>query len=641
MVDVEVKVETLLPSRAASAPPPNAAQLDSAIRSKRHPACSPLTSADRVDKPLSEESRPNVWVIWSDQDYLPKELESGVGLIIKLHQPSESSFPSQAAVAPCTVAILSPRSRQISVRAKFALLETRDDGFPELQLGEPASERRWMTLAKFKSRYGQLALLIGDRKAYTEIFHLLPQAARRLLLLVNDLAALNELRPSSRILRQVRTSTEDLWSQFFREDEERFSLVDFRRSMRVRDLATTNLDLVEAIAADVPLWGGHLVLPLRLSFPEVLGQRQLLNVVIGPNGSGKTNLLLGLARCVVKQQMQFSPRDTGAFEPNDEGVPIADEMDGIELADFDAQPARKPTRIAVFTYERALWTSLRRRGVAVYEQGVRAGNWRQLTQLIYEVISSTEPDRDALRDLRLLKQILSGFLSTSELRFPLHPAQPTQWMGLEFGSEISLDDLAALQQPELIDVAGRLDRREPPRMRPVGGSEYTLSSGERSLTLFCARLMIASRDSALVLIDEPENHLHPRFITLMVQTLARSLQATGSRALLVTHSPFVVREFERSTVKIMKKSADGVPQIFRPSLQTLGADVSMISDYVFEDEQIRKGFQESIDRAMRTQDLPRSLDRRQLERLAADLGEDAVSYLIERSESAADEGSNA
>lgn len=91
----------------------------------------------------------------------------------------------------------------------------------------------------------------------------------------------------------------------------------------------------------------------------------------------------------------------------------------------------------------------------------------------------------------------------------------------------------------------------------------------------------------------------------------------------------------------MKKSADGVPQIFHPSLQTLGADVSMISDYVFEDEQIRKGFQESIDRAMRTQDLPRSLDKSQLERLAADLGEDAVSYLIERSESAADEGSNA
>jgi predicted ATPase len=598
-----------------------------------------------MDKPLSEESRPNVWVIWSDQDYLPTELESGVGLIIKLHQTSESSFPSQASVAPCTVAILSPRSRQISFRAKFALLEARDDGFTELHLSEPASARRWMTLAKFKSRYGQLALLIGDRKVYTEIFRLLPQAARRLLLLVNDLAALNALRPSSRILRQVRTSTKDLWSQFFREDEERFSLVDFRRTMRVLDLATTNLDLVESIAADVPLWGGHFVLPLRLSFPEVLGQRQLLNVVIGPNGSGKTNLLLGLARCVVNQDMQFSPRDTDAFELNDDGVPIFDEMDDLELADFDHGPARKQTRIAVFTYERTLWTSLRQRGVAVYEQGVRAGNWRQLTQLIYEVISSTEPDRDALRDLGLLKEILSGFLNTSEMKFPLHPAQPTgqrpQWMDLKFGSEISLDDLAALERLDLNDMVGRLDRGEAPLMRSVGGREYTLSSGERSLTLFCARLMIASRDSALVLIDEPENHLHPRFITLMVQTLARSLQATGSRALLVTHSPFVVREFERSTVKIMKKSADGVPQIFHPSLQTLGADVSMISDYVFEDEQIRKGFQESIDRAMRTQDLPRSLDKSQLERLAADLGEDAVSYLIERSESAADEGSNA
>lgn len=596
---------------------------------------------------MSAGPRPNVWVIWSDQDYLPTELESGVGLVIKLHQPSESLF-RPASVAACTVGILSPRSGQIGFRAKFALLDAPSDGFAALHESELASERSWMTLAKFKSRYGQLALLIGDRKAYTEIFRLLPQVARRLLLLVNDLAALNELRPTSRVLRQVRTSKDDLWSQFFREDEERFSLVDFGRSMRAWNLATANLAGVESIAADVPLWGGHFVLPLRLAFPEVLGQQQLLNVVIGPNGSGKTNLLLGLAKCVVDQHVRFTPEVPDPFEPSAPYVPdvlVSDEMDSVELEDLEEDPEPKPIRIAVFTYERALWTSLRRRGVTVYEQGVRAGNWRQLTELIYEVISSTEPDRDALRDLRLLKEILSGFLTTSELRFPLHPAQPTAqrpyWMVMEFGSDISLDDLAALERPDLKDMVGRLDRGEAPFMRPLGGREYTLSSGERSLTLFCARLMIASRDSALVLIDEPENHLHPRFITLMVQTLARSLQATGSRALLVTHSPFVVREFERSTVKVMKRSADGIPQIFHPSLQTLGSDVSMISDYVFEDEQIRKGFQESIDRAIRTQQLQRSLDKGEIEKLAADLGEDAVSYLIERSEDADDGGSNA
>jgi ATPase subunit of ABC transporter with duplicated ATPase domains len=171
---------------------------------------------------------------------------------------------------------------------------------------------------------------------------------------------------------------------------------------------------------------------------------------------------------------------------------------------------------------------------------------------------------------------------------------------------------------------------------------YTLSSGERSLTLFCTRLIKASRKSALVLIDEPENHLHPRFITLMMQALSRSLQATGSRALLVTHSPFVVREFERSTVKVMKRNRDGVPELYRPAMQTLGGDVSMISDYVFEDTETKKGFEESIDRAMREQSRKHDVDAGDLTSiLAAGLGEDAMSYLIARSNSPTEDGTDA
>lgn len=578
-----------------------------------------------MDKPLSAGLRPNVWVIWPDQDHLPEELDSAVGLLIKLHSPEVLSYPTSAVVEPCTVGVLSPRTGNSGYLAKFCLPDAPSERPSDDRLrGKDRSSPRWMTLADFRAEFGQIAVSIGDRRAYADIAQrLTPEIARRVLLLANDLVALNELRPSSRILLQVRNSPHDLWSQFFREDEERFALVDFRGSMRAWDLATARLEHVEWLAAEVPLWGGDFVLPLRLNFPEVLGQRQLLNVVIGPNGTGKTTLLLGLAKCVANKDVEIG------FE---------EEFAGRAREDH----SWKTVNIVVFTYERAMWAPLRRRGVKVYEQGVRASNWRQLTQLTYEILSSTEEDPDGLRDLRLLREILSGFLKTRELRFPLHPlAQSPSRKSRFFETEISLDDLAASGRGHLTEIVGRLDRRNPPYMRTEQGREYTLSSGERSLALFCARLMIASRGGAFVLIDEPENHLHPRFITLMVQTLARSLQATGSRALLVTHSPFVVREFERSTVKVMKTSAEGVPEMFRPSLQTLGADVTMISDYVFEDEQIRKGFQESIDRAIRTQRFQRSLDKGQLESLAADLGDDAVSYLIERTEAAADEDTDA
>lgn len=573
-----------------------------------------------MNKPLSERPRPTVWVTSSQIDSLPPELESD-GLLIELKSWEELPNVSRNTIRPCTVAVQSPRPGRARFSAKFVFLEGSSEPPSEDRLrDEKLLERGWMSLADFQSRFGPFALSVGDRKAYQYMFRQLSRGgALRLLLLVNDLVALNELRPNSRVLRQVRTSSHDLWSQFFQEDEERFTLVDFRRSMDYQQQAVASLDHVESLSAEVPLWGGHFVLPLRLNFPVVLGQRQLQNVVIGPNGSGKTNLLLGLAKCVLNDRVEVGSDETDNSGPN------------VHHNHWSSIPIQ----VAVFTYERAMWSTLRRKGVAVYEQGVRASDWRKLTQLIYEILSSRSENQDGLRDLRLLREILSGFIDVSELRFPLHPAQPaaqrTRWIDRDDDIQTSLEDLTSMPEP-FIDAVARLDRGSPPFMRTKEGREYTLSSGERSLVLFCARLMIASRDSALVLIDEPENHLHPRFITLMVQTLARTLQATGSRALIVTHSPFVVREFERSTVKVLKTSAEGFPELFRPSLQTLGADVAMISDYVFEDEQIRKGFQESIDRAIRVQQFQGDLDGRQIESLAASLGEDAVSYLIERSE---------
>lgn len=567
-------------------------------------------------------SRPGVFMAWSMHGFLPSEFRDAHGLIVNIDawKKFASNRRGSNAVLPCTVWIVAPH-QQFKVQAKIAILAAPTAPYrKDQQEDKVADELGWMPLTDFKSRFGQFAILIGNRRAYEEIFHLLtPELAKRLLLLVNELVVLNELRPNARILRQVRESEQNLWAQFFREDEERFALVDFRRSMQALEKAGTGLGKVDWLEAEVPLWGGEFVLPLRLNFPYVLGQQQLLNVVIGPNGSGKTNLLLGLAKAVVDRDVRFG---------------TADMPSPSRHVDRPSEHS-PPLRVSVFTYERSMWASLRRKGVAVYEQGVRSSDWRQLTQLIHQIATSGNEIERGLSDLRLLAQILTGFLDVGELWLPLHTLRPTdqdsRWDDLSrIGSEISLGHLTDLSMRTYTEVIARLDRGSPPFMLDYEGRKYTLSSGQRSLVLFCTRLMTASAGGALVLVDEPENHLHPYFITLMIQTLARTLQATGSRALVVTHSPFVVREFDKSTVKVMKTSPEGVPEIFRPSLQTFGGDVSMISDYVFEDEAIRKGFQDSIDRAIRAQQ-GRS-GSSQLHGLAAGLGDDGLSYLIEKAE---------
>lgn len=576
------------------------------------------------------ESRTGVWMAWWEFSSSPSELRNTYGLIVNITAWHHSSHMKERnVVLPCLLEIRSP-NKSFCVDAKIAFFDWPQGTY--LDDEKDASEvknRELISLPDFKSKFGQFAVSVGNRRSYLEIFRTLgPERAKRLLLLINELVVLNELRPSARILRQVRGSEQNLWTQFFREDEERFALVDFRRSMDAMSMDRAGIDHVDWLEAEVPLWGGKFVLPLRLNFPEVLGQQQLMNVVIGPNGTGKTTLLLGLAKAVVEGHVQFGAAD----------------ISSASLDYYKPSGGSPPLRVSVFTYERSMWASLRRRGVAVYEQGVRSNDWRQLTQLIHQIVTSGEDIKSGLSDLRLLAQILADFVQIEDLWLPLHMSRPgdqnSRWDGpVVFENETSLSHLTNLPDRRLTEVIARLDRGSPPFMRDNEGQKYSLSSGQRSLVLFCTRLMTASADGALVLVDEPENHLHPYFITLMIQTLARTLQATGSRALVVTHSPFVVREFEKSTVKVMKTSRERVPEIFRPSLQTFGADVSMISDYVFEDEAIRKGFQNSIDRAVRGQKMRG--DATPLQDLAAGLGEDGLSYLIEKTRAEANGTSNA
>lgn len=571
-----------------------------------------------MKKPL-EYHEQGVWIARGDS--LPLNLKYATGVVIVLGGEKRLREPEEDRVHACTVFFLSSKFSQqpFHFSAKIAFLtggrtERKLPSISDWMDGGESESPQFITLADFQKDYWPLVISLGSRRSYATIFgNLGPNFGRRWLLAANELAALNEFRPGSRLLEEVRTSPHGLWSEFFREDEERFALIDFPRTVNVGRRASRSLADTESLYANVPLWKEKFELPLSLTFPVVLGQRQLQNVIIGPNGSGKTNLLLGLAKCVIARQIEINHEDSWPHYSQADRIPIV-----------------------VFTYERSMWSRLGRDNVEIYEQGVRASNWRQLTQLIYEFGTRDDSDYGVV-DLRLLVEILSGFIDVGDIRLPVFPLQVAIRRGARLEGddlEIALTTLAESPPAVFRELASRLDRGRSPIMRSRNGYTYELSSGERSLTLFCSRLMKASRNSALVLIDEPENHLHPRFITLMIQALSRSLQATGSRALLVTHSPFVVREFERSAVKVMKRNANGIPELLRPTMQTLGGDVSMISDYVFEDDEIRKGFEESIDRAIRERQLHTGVvgAKKLAESLAEGLGEDAMNYLFARSE---------
>jgi predicted ATP-dependent endonuclease of OLD family len=88
----------------------------------------------------------------------------------------------------------------------------------------------------------------------------------------------------------------------------------------------------------------------------------------------------------------------------------------------------------------------------------------------------------------------------------------------------------------------------------------------------------------LLIIDEPETHLHPAFIRLFVQITDDLLVQTGSAAVIATHSAYIVREVRSKQVLILERGSDGTPAFSQPRLRTFGADVGAISFFIFKDD---------------------------------------------------------
>lgn len=97
------------------------------------------------------------------------------------------------------------------------------------------------------------------------------------------------------------------------------------------------------------------------------------------------------------------------------------------------------------------------------------------------------------------------------------------------------------------------------------------------ITYICANVHLNS----IIVIDEPEVHLHPRLITNFVKTLNELLVMFDSYAIIATHSPLVVRECVQKNVYMMVRSKDNIPTIGSVTFNTFGEDLSLLYLNIF------------------------------------------------------------
>lgn len=120
-----------------------------------------------------------------------------------------------------------------------------------------------------------------------------------------------------------------------------------------------------------------------------------------------------------------------------------------------------------------------------------------------------------------------------------------------------------------------------------------LSSGHKITLLSITKLVELVEERSLVLIDEPENHLHPPLLASFTRALSDLLIKRNGVALVATHSPVVVQEVPTSCVTIVDRVRSKF-SFYRPNLETFAENVGTLTREVFGLEVAESGFYRMI-----------------------------------------------
>lgn len=116
-----------------------------------------------------------------------------------------------------------------------------------------------------------------------------------------------------------------------------------------------------------------------------------------------------------------------------------------------------------------------------------------------------------------------------------------------------------------------------------------LSSGHQIILLSIAKIVELLVEKTLILIDEPETHLHPPLLSAFIRAISEIIIAENAVAILATHSPVVLQEVPKSCVSIIRKHGSEM-SITRPRFETFGENVGVLTEEVFGLEIPKTGF---------------------------------------------------
>ncbi|QCZ29837.1 AAA family ATPase [Leclercia adecarboxylata] len=108
-----------------------------------------------------------------------------------------------------------------------------------------------------------------------------------------------------------------------------------------------------------------------------------------------------------------------------------------------------------------------------------------------------------------------------------------------------------------------------------------LSSGQKIVLSILSSIYEHIEENSLVIIDEPETHLHPSLIASFMHSIRAILTEFNSYAIIATHSPVILQESPSKFVQILDGSTL-TPRIKKLTNECFGEEISTLTENVFK-----------------------------------------------------------
>lgn len=299
-----------------------------------------------------------------------------------------------------------------------------------------------------------------------------------------------------------------------------------------------------------------------------------VNVIIGRNGVGKTRCFSTMVNTLLKRPQDDLPVGEMKFIGNDSFSSLIS-VSFSAFDDFDPPMSGQEREGILYHY------------IGLKGKDANGNNiTKNTSDLIDEFVHSSTNCRMGLRENRWRK-------------------------GLEALESDPVFEFAGISDWCFSSEADRAD------------SFRRLSSGHKIVLLTITRLVELVEEKTLVLLDEPEGHLHPPLLSALVRALSDLLVQKNGVALVATHSPVVLQEVPKKCAWILHRYGASA-KAERPQIETFGENIGVLTREVFGLEVLRSGFHKLLeDKIKAGHDLAQILQESN-----GELGSDAKTLIV-------------